>query len=196
MYLPPIENPKQVAADSTFRAIRPWWIVLIGAAILYLLPERFQAELPALNALINWVASLVPSIARWEELSPWPGNTKFFAIFVWAMIPVQFYWLISSKTLDKYMHTEERGGMPRYPAWKRIFVLVQFLLLVFLFFFLPFNFAIVDTVPCRVCVNTDRLAQLVIGSMFSLTMSGLAAYLFVLLQIFVRSINKRGNENV
>eukprot|EP00952_Eustigmatos_sp_NYUAD-ZCMA_P008963 37101-Eustigmatos_ZCMA.PRE.1 len=99
MYIPPVNNPLQVGSDPSFVAVRPWWVVAIGAVILYVMPDINQGDWPMLGMVIDYLASFVPSILRWEELSPWPANTKLFAVFVWMMIPVQFYWLISSRSL-------------------------------------------------------------------------------------------------
>ncbi|HSX92680.1 MAG TPA: hypothetical protein VLG41_07155 [Hydrogenophaga sp.] len=167
----------------------------MGAVILYVLPDPGQTGWADLGIVVDRLASFIPSISRWGELSPWPGNTKLFAVFVWVMIPVQFYWLISSRALVKYV-PEEMRAVPAVSQWKRVLVLVQFTVVVFAFFALPYFFAIVDSEPCRVCVNTDRLAQLALGCAFSLTASGLAAYLHLLVKLFFKSIVGKGNKNV
>lgn len=196
MYIPPIENPKQIAADPTLKAIRPWWILSIGAVILYLIPEQFQAKWAGLTSAVDLLASLIPSIERWVELSLQPGNTKLFGVLVWLMIPVQCYWLISSRSFEGYMVREKRLGAFKYSVWKRASALLLFALLVLAFILMPYNYALVDSAPCRFCVNTDRFAQLAIGSLFSLTASGLIAYLYALLRLFIKSFNVGGNDNV
>ena len=177
-------------------AVRPWWVVSIGAMILYLLPEHLGANWSMLNATVDWAAALVPSIERWAELSPHPNSTKRFSVFIWAMIPIQFYWLISSRSLDRHMKVQRMVGANHYPIWKQVLAFSLFFLLVLAFILLPYNHALVDSSPCRVCVNTDRFAQLIAGSVFSLTASGLAAYLFALLGMLIKSMHKGGNEDV
>ena len=190
MYIPPVETPNQVATDPSFVAVRPWWVVSIGALILYVIPDFSQAGWPMADMVVDHIASFIPSISRWEELSPWPGNTKLFALFIWMMIPAQFYWLISSRALAKYV-PEVKSGISPAPLWRRVVALFQIALLVLMFFVLPYFFAIVDSEPCRFCVNTDRLAQLALGSAFSLTASGWAAYLYLLVEAFFKSRIKR-----
>ena len=142
------------------------------------------------DMVVDHIASFIPSISRWKELSPWPGNTKLFALFIWMMIPAQFYWLISSRALAKYV-PEVKSGISPAPLWRRVVALFQIALLALMFFVLPYFYAIVDSKPCRFCVNTDRLAQLALGSAFSLTASGWAAYLYLLVEAFFKSRIKR-----
>lgn len=196
MYIPPIEDPKQITVDPTLKAIRPWWILSIGTFILYLIPEQFHARWAGLTLVVDLLASFIPSIGRWVELSLQPGNTRLFGVFVWLMIPVQCYWLISSRSFDGYMTRGKRLGTFQYSVWKRVSALLLFTLLVIVFILLPYNYALVDSAPCRFCVNTNRFAQLAIGSLFSLTASGLIAYLHALLRLFIKSFNVGGSENV
>ena len=171
MYFPPINNPDQITKDPTLRAIKPWWVILVGAAILYLVPAQAVLEIPVVGPAVNGLASLIPSIARWVELSPFPYNTKLFAVFVWVMVPVQIYWLITSVEI-------KRGYQAAYIAKSTqqtplVRVAAFFIAVVFFggYILLAFSLAIVDTPPCRVCVNTSKWAQLFIGCLSSIAMS-------------------------
>lgn len=199
MYLPEIKNPEQITKDPTLKAIKPWWIVLIGAVILYLVPAQALLAQPILGAAIEWLASLIPSIARWSELSPFPANTKLFAVFVWVMIPVQVYRLISSEEVRHYFFVNKRQSLDSGSVRKRILaaalMATLMLLLLCAFVLLPMNFALVDTPPCRVCVNSVRWAQLLIGCIYSLTTAGLIAF-FSLTIYLVVTRNNQGNKNV
>lgn len=68
---------------------------------LYLVPAQAVIEMPVVDSAVNWFASLIPSIARWVELSPFQYNTKLFAVFFWGMVPVEIYWLITSKEIKR-----------------------------------------------------------------------------------------------
>jgi len=173
MYLPPIENTGQITKDPTLLAIKPWRVVLIGAAILYLVPAQAVLEQPSIGSAIEWFASLIPSIARWTELSPFPANTKLFAVFVWVMIPVQGYWLWSSKAA----HTAFLARSKTKPAiWRQqLLDLIRSLIVLLPILGLGVFWAIVDSPPCKVCVNTVGWAQLFIGCSYSFCVSALGA---------------------
>ena len=171
MYLPPIQNIEQITKDPTLLGIKPWWIILLGAAILYLDPAQIVLKLPRLDAAIERLASFIPSIARWVELSPFPVNTKLFFVFIWAMIPLQCYWLITS---DKVRRSYQEGYLAKSAQQTlaiRIVGLFCFSMVFGVITFITFYWAIVDTPPCSVCVNTVRWAQLFIGCLVSMTIS-------------------------
>lgn len=183
MYLPPIQNIAQVTKDPSLKAIRPWWMMLLGVAILFLLPAQAVLELPLLGAAIEWLASLIPSIARWVELSPFPYNTKLFVVFVWLMIPVQVYWLLASVEVNRFFQSSYLAKSTQQSFGLRLIALLIFFCFFGGFILLAFNLALVDTQPCRVCVNTSKWAQLLIGGVFSLAFSGLIAFFLSVLPL-------------
>lgn len=193
MYMPPIQNPEQITKDPTLLAIKPWWVVLLGAAILYLVPAQAVLTLPVLGASVEWLTSLIPSIARWTELSPFPANTKLFAIFVWLMIPVQAYWLWSSK--ESHQAFCARMGVGQVSRTRLMIDLLRSLLVLFPFLVIGYMFAIVDTPPSRVCVNTVGWAQLFIGCIYSLALSMLGAMCAWQASLVFKSISSRGNDH-
>ena len=69
MYIPPINNPQELINDPTLKEIRPWWSILIGAAILYL-PAKNFLDLPMIGPTVDWLASLIPSISMPTSGSP------------------------------------------------------------------------------------------------------------------------------
>lgn len=195
MYLPPIKSIEQITKDPTLKAIRPWWMILLGAAILYLVPAQALLELPMLGAAIAWLASLVPSIDRWVELSPFPYNTKLFAVFVWLMIPVQVYWLATSVETKRFFQASYLAKSSQQSSFARLVALLCFLIFFAGLILLAFNLAIVDTPPCSVCVNTSKWAQLFIGCMYSLAFSGLIAFFSLSLLLFFKSLTSRENHH-
>lgn len=196
MYLPSIKSAAQVTKDRTFLAMKPWWIVLIGAAILYIAPARSLLETPVMGSAISTVAIFIPSTLRWMELSPFPQNTKIFVSFVWLMIPVHVYWLIRSNSLKKYFQINSTVRISMGLSWMRLTVLLAFLLFLGAFLLVPWNFAIVDSPLCRICVNTVRWAQLSIGCIFSLVAAWLITFFLVILPLSFKSSNSGENKNV
>ncbi len=193
MYLPPIENIEQITKDPTHRAIKPWWIVLIGAAILYLLPAQAVLELPMVGHFLNWLASLIPSIARWVELSPFPYNTKLFLVFVWVMVPMQVYWLLTSVEIRRSYQknyiakSTKQRPVVRVARWFSGVALTGVLIL------LVFSLAIVDTGLCRVCVNTSKWAQLFIGCLTSMVISSLVVCIVLDALLQFKYFTSKGN---
>lgn len=194
MYLPEIKNPEQITKDPTLKAIKPWWVVLIGAVILYLVPAQTVLEQPILGPAIDWLASLIPSIARWAELSPFPANTKLFAVFVWVMIPVQCYWLWSSKVA--YLAFLARVNVNQVSRSRLGVDFVRILTVLIPLFCLAIFLAIVDSPPCRVCVNTARWAQLFIGSTYSLAIALLSAMCIWQLALIINFDTFKGKNHV
>jgi hypothetical protein len=195
MYLPPINSIAQISNDPTLKSIRPWWMILLGAAILYLVPARAVLEAPMLGASIEWLAALVPSIARWVELSPFPYNTKLFAVFVWLMMPVQVYWLITSVDTKRFYQDSYLARSARQSVFIRLAASILFFLFFGIFILLAFYLAIVDTPPCSVCVNTSRWAQLFIGGMYSLAFSALIAFYLLAMPLLFKSLNSKVNQH-
>lgn len=171
MYFPPIKNPEEITKDPTLRVMKPWWIILIGAAILYLLPAQAVLSQPMVGTAIEWLASLIPSIARWVELSPFPANTKLFFVFAWVMVPVQAYWLWSSKVAHRAFLSRMKPN--QLSRTRKIVDLLRTLLVFVPLLIVVFLFAIVETELCRVCANTSRSAQLFIGCLASIGLSGM-----------------------
>lgn len=196
MYLPPIQNVEQITKDPMLLTIRPWWIILLGAAILYLVPAQAVLALPVLGEIVEWVALLIPSISRWVELSPFPYNTKLFAVFVWVMIPIQVYWLVTSVETKRFSQTSYLAKSKQQILFIRLFAFFCFFVFFGAFFFLAFNLAIVDTPPCSVCVNSSRWAQLFIGCMYSLATSMLISFFVATLPLVFKSISSKGNHHV
>lgn len=196
MYFPPIKNSEQITKDPTLRVIRPWWVILGGAAILYLAPAQQILELPLVGATVDWLASLIPSIARWVELSPFPDNTKLFAVFVWMMILVQAYWLIASTETRRFYQESYLIKSSQQTRIVRVFAFLCFFAFFCGFVFLTYSLAIVDTPPCRVCVNTSKWAQLFIGCLTSVATSGLIAVLASNVPLLIKSLTSKGNNHV
>lgn len=195
MYLPPFTNPEQITKDPTLRAIKPWWVIFIGTTILYFIPAQELLEFSAFGTAVNWLASLIPSIARWVELSPFPHNTKLFAVFVWMMIPVQIYWLITSIEVKC---TYQAVYTAKSTKQKPVVRVVAFLAGSVFFggiILLAFNFALIDTPPCRVCVNTSRWAQLFIGCLTSMTISMIVVGLVLNAPLLFKSFTSQGKNH-
>jgi len=188
MYLPPITNITQITNDPTLKSIRPWWMILLGAAMLYLVPAQAVLELPMLGTAIEWLASLVPSITRWVELSPFPYNTKLFAVLVWLMIPVQVYWLMTSVPAKRFFQDSYLAKCTRQSVFIRLSASFLAFLFIGVFILLAFYLAIVDTPPCSVCVNTSRWAQLFIGGMYSLGFSAFIAFYLLTMPLLLKSL--------
>lgn len=193
MYFPPINNPDQITKDPTLRAIKPWWVILVGAAILYLVPAQAVLEMPVVGPAVNGLASLIPSIARWVELSPFPYNTKLFAVFVWVMVPVQTYWLWSSKVA--YQAFSVRAKASKLSSSRMLIDLLRGLVVLIPFVILGYIFALVDTPPCSICVNTVGWAQLFIGCVYALTISALIATCAWYSVLLFKSFTSKGNTH-
>lgn len=192
MYIPPNINIEELSRDPFVRGIKPWWIILIGSAILYLVPAQETLGLPFFGNLVNWLASLIPSVERWVELSPFPYHTKLFMVFVWVMVPVQIYWLIASIEIRRFCQAAYMAKSAKQKPIARIAVYLCYVTLFGGFTLLVFNLAIVDTPPCRVCVNTVKWAQLFIGCMTSLGISGLIAQGILATPCFIKSFTSKG----
>lgn len=196
MYFPPIKNPEEITKDPTLRVMKPWWIILIGAAILYLVPAQAVLSQPMVGTAIEWLASLIPSIARWVELSPFPANTKLFFVFAWAMVPVQAYWLVTSVATKNSFQASYLAKSTEQTLIIRIVALLCF----FVFFggmiLLAFKLAIVDTELCRICVNTSRSAQLFIGCLTAMAFSMVIAFFLTSLPIFFKSLTSKEKNHV
>ncbi len=196
MYFPPVKNIDQFTKDPTLKALRPWWMVSIGAALLYLVPAQAVLETPMVGSLINWLASLIPSIARWVELSPFPHNTKLFAVFVWLMILMQFFWLVKDRKVKTYYRQSYRNKASAQSNSVRVAAFILFITFFSIYILTAANLAIVDTLPCRVCVNTSPLAQLFIGCINSVAISGLVAFTFLVSPEFFNLLTQKGCNHV
>lgn len=192
MYFPQIKNIEQITKDPSLKAIKPWWMILLGAAILYLVPAQAVLELPMLGATIEWFASLVPSIARWVELSPFPYNTKLFFVFVWLMIPVQVYWLVTSVETRRFFQASYLAKSTKQLAFVRFVLLLCALAFFGGLLLLAYYFAIVDTPPCRVCVNTTKWAQLFIGGLSAFAFSEMIVLFSIAISLFFNSVTSKG----
>lgn len=195
MYFPPIKDLGQITKDPTLKAVKPWRMILLGAAILYLVPAQLVLGVPVLGSAIDWLASLVPSIARWVELSPFPYNTKLFAVFVWMMIPLQVYWLAASVEVRIFFQKSYLSKSAQQSVFIRLVALLGIFVVLVGVMLLAFNLAIVDTPPCKVCVNASRWAQLFIGATYSLAFSGLIVFFSLSSYLFFRILNSKGNHH-
>jgi len=195
MYLPPIKDIRQITEDPTLKAIRPWRTILLGAAILYLVPAKTVLVLPVLGTAIEWFASLIPSIARWVELSPFPYNTKLFAVFVWMVIPLQVYWLGASVEVRLFFKKSYLSKAKHQSLLVRLLALLGAFVMLGALILLAFNLAIVDTPPCRVCVNSSKWAQLFIGAMYSFAFSGLLVFFSLSTYLFLKTLTSKGNQH-
>ena len=195
MYLPPIENIEQLTKDPTLKAIKPWWMILGGAAILFVMPAESILDSAGLSDVIEWSASLIPSIERWVQLSSFPANTKIFNIFVWLMIPLQVFWLTRSVPTKQFFRKSYSDKSNKQTRLIRFLALLCFLVFFGGFVLIAFNFAIVDTPPCRVCVNTSKWAQLFIGSIFSVAVAGITAFFVTVFPVFFNSVTFKEKNN-
>lgn len=195
MYFPPIQDLGQITKDPTLNAVKPWRMIVLGAAILYLVPAQLVFGIPVLGSVIDWLASLVPSIARWVELSPFPYNTKLFAVFVWMMIPLQVYWLAASVEARNYFQKSYLLKSTQQSVFIRLVALLGIFAVLVGIVLLAFHLAIVDTPPCKVCVNTSRWAQLFIGATYSLAFSGLIVFFSLSSYQFFHILNSKENHH-
>jgi len=192
LYFPQIpKNSNDLGSDQLFRVSHQVMFLLIGALILYLVPANEVLELPLVGSSIEIASNLIPSVAEWVKLSPFPAATRLFFVYVWMSIPIRLLIMLNSKQARDIFYTkiESRRNSQLFFDSMRV-GLVLFPLLV-----LGFMFAIVDSPPCRVCVNSERWAQLFIGSFFAIVVSGLAALvIWYLCKLQLR--NSRGGSNV
>lgn len=195
MYIPPLENENQVTRDPTLLIIRPWCIFLLSCIILYLPPGIYELTPAIVGLVIERAASFVPSISHWVELSPFSWNTRLFLVFAWAMIPVQTYWLVSSRNLRKFYKNSYRAKNMRRTNILQIFGIIGLSTFMSALIYLGFNFVIIDTPPCHVCVNTNRLAQLFIGCIYSMTISMGLTFLATSLSVLIDQSLKIKDKN-
>lgn len=190
MYLP--EKLSEVKKDPTLYASRLFLAFGCGALVLYVVPAKLILEASFFGTAIEWMAFYIPSISRWEELSTFPESTRIFAAFIFCLVPIQTFLIARSKSAQKSFERKEvaRSFTRLTLNFSRVFVLA------FLFIFLGMQFAIVDTPPCRVCVNDSKLALLLIGVIYSTTVSTLLAVCIWYLSIISNSFRNQGEKNV
>ena len=148
MYFP--KDMHKAAQEPGFKASRLPIVVLLGIVILYGIPADAVLHAPVLGDGINWIATAIPSISRWVELSSFPESTKLFAIFVWVVAPIQTVLVAASKPSYQAFVAQVGGNslLKLILDFLRAFVLLGCLVS------LAALFAIVDTPPCKVCVKS------------------------------------------
>ncbi len=195
MYLPPINNIEEITEDPTLLALKPWWLVLIGSAILYWIPAQEVLALPIIGPTADWIAAAVPSVALWVERSAFPHNTKLFLVFAWVMVFVQTYWIIASPKARKYIPKKYLEKSAKKTKSFRVFGFFLSLMIYGFFVWIAFNFGFIDSDYCRPCVNASRLSQLWIVCISSFALSGLNSFLFLIFPLAFKSLLSKGNTH-
>lgn len=192
MYIP--SNWPKVFNDPVARNGSLWMIYVSGFFLLNLAPEDILDRSWLLLVFTDVMSRIIPSIDKWTELSAFPQQTKLFITYSWFTVPIQVTIISSTKEAEKRFLTTwtQASTTGKYLRAPGLLLFVSTLL------FLAVNFAIPDTPPCRVCVNSSRFAQAMMGGLISFSIAGLATLVVWWIRnckkIYFSSVDTQGKD--
>lgn len=134
-------------------------------ALMLFIPAFWIADLPTvIKDQITYFSTLIPSISKWIEYSTFKTNTQLYFVISWLLIPIQVV------ILFKYMSKLRRNDdyyRPSLSVLHLALIGITLLIVTAGWLIVMWNFAIVDSEPCRICVNTSRFSQAMMGGLFA-----------------------------
>lgn len=189
MYLP--RDLDKIGQDPLVVASGLSIVVLLGGVLLYIIPPEIILNAPIFGHIVDWIAMKVPSVFRWVQLSTFPNATKVFVVFIWCAIPIQTILIAVCEPAKTTFIKKEQGSS----FGKLVTNLLRVFFLLVVFVLIAFFFAIVDSPPCRLCVNSSRSALLFIGCVYGLSVSSLTALCIWYVTLISNSFNTKGKKH-
>jgi hypothetical protein len=150
-----------------------WIIYVTGFLLLAVAPDDWSDRFPALDLAARGLSSVIPSIDKWVEFSTFPQQTRLFFTYCWLVLPLELIIIVRHRRSEDGFVSGWRAS----PKGKYIKPLLLFTFCATILF-INVNFAIVDTPPCRVCVNSSKFSQALIGGLLPFVNAGVIASIF------------------
>ncbi len=170
MYFP--DKKVIVKSWSVLNTMLPLYY-LIGFAIMYLSPESILTDNKYLENICNSISYYIASINIWSYHSPFPEITKIYFTYCWISIPLQTYTIIKNKNYEEQFIIKWNENRKLNHLRLLILVVITTSLV-----FYSANYAIFDSKPCFVCVNSSRFAQALLGGLIPFVNAGMLALMY------------------
>lgn len=163
---------------------------LAGFLIIYLSPENILSGNKYLSYICNSISYYIMSINKWSHYSPFPEITKIYFTYCWLSIPFQTVSLIKdNKSEAKFVNKWKENKKINYLRLPLLIILICSL------FYFSANYAIVDSKPCFVCVNSSKFAQALIGGLIPFVNAGMLTLVYWLFKNYKQIFQQKEGRN-